>query len=301
LFLAICFGALSWGPIYKHSTGEYTTGEAVGMYLISAAAFVAGGAVASYVTPMAGLGFYGGAFTGAMSEYTAGFIQGAGSTWVMGGSFSDGIKSVVKSGIIGGLIGGIIGGMSGGITAVKHGGSFWTGKGATFNFTSTFQVEGKSDPVEYSTKSAKEFSKRYIGDDPKGLNDLFADGSVPEGYKLADGGYALSPDGEYAQGVTQYLGGGKADVYLFEAGFKSHEQLYLVMQHEYMHVTYFNTGLMNYNKQEAGARQWMLEQGKAWNYKVDKLQIVYDQTSPYLSNKYHYSVLGINILNTTPW
>lgn len=165
-----------------------------------------------------------------------------------GASFGEGIVTGLKTGGMGAITGGMIGGITGGLNALKHGGNFWTGKGAKFSFASTAQVKGRSDPVEYSNESAKEFSKKYIGDDPKGLNKLYADGTAPDDYTVVDG-FGVSPDGGgYEQWVTIYQGKGTSDVYLFEAAFQSHEQLYLVMKHEYMHVTYENIGMRNYNK-----------------------------------------------------
>ena len=157
--------------------------------------------------------------------------------------------------------------------------------------------------IDYSSASARAFAKEHFGDDIVGLNELFADNSFPDGgYELSSDGFRVkAPDGSLDQGLTEPLGDGRSNVYLFKKAFGSREQLYLVMQHEFMHVTYNSKGLLNYNKQEAAAREWMLDQGKAWNYKVDVLQYIYDQSSSYLSKKYHYSRHGINILDRTPW
>jgi len=305
-FVNIIIGAAIGGIINvaMNANNIENFGQGLAYFGIGALAGAAGGGAGQVMSGAVGtVGFFGGAFTGASAGFAGGFVSGTGNALIGGASFGKGIDMGLKAGKIGAATGGLIGGVSGGFSAVKNGGNFWTGKGAKFNFSSSVQFDGEGTPVEYSNKSAKEYSSKYIGNNPKGLNELYADGSVPDGYKLIEGGYALSPNGEHAQGVTEYLGiGGKSNVYLYESAFQSHEQLFLVMKHEYMHVAYFNTGkLMNYNKQEAGARQWMLDQGKAWNYKVDQLQMIHNETSRFLSNKYHYSRLGIQILPTTPW
>lgn len=61
-----------------------------------------------------------------------GGVGGSGNAWAGGASFRNGLIAGLTSGGYGALTGGVIGGVLGGIQSVKHGGNFWSGKGATF-------------------------------------------------------------------------------------------------------------------------------------------------------------------------
>lgn len=57
------------------------------------------------------------------------------------------------------------------------------------------------------------------------------------------GGYHFKGDvlynskGQITNGVTEYIGGGKSNVFLSPTAFSSKKQLFLSMGHEYIHVT----------------------------------------------------------------
>ena len=289
-------GAINWmthgGRLDAKGLGYFGIGA-----VASAIGFGAGQAISAGLGTSAG--FINGAIAGGGAGAAGGAVLGSGNALV-GGQNSSGIMDAGWRGALtGAATGGLIGGISGGIYAARRGGDFWNAKGMTQAMPASIQMEGTSGSVDYSNQFAQEFSSRFLKA-PNGLRSLYADGSVPSGWTLQSD-VAMDAKGEVAQGVTEYMGKGLSDVFLFPRAFTSHEQLYLVMQHEYMHVGFYANGLMSYNKQEAGAREWMLAQGKAWGYKVDVLQQVFDQTQQFLSPKYNYGNLGINILNTPPW
>jgi hypothetical protein len=224
------------------------------------AGFGAGQAVAGAVGTV---GFAGGALTGAVGGFAGGFVGGAGNAWAGGASFTDGLGAGLTIGGCGALTGGVIGGMSGGIQAVKHGGNFWSGKGATFD-VATMQGNYKGDPVEYNNKSAREFSDDWFGKDIDGLDNLYADGSMPEGY-TTKGGSVFNRKGNEVLGTTSYNGTGKgSNVFLYKNAFQASQQLYMVMGHEYIHVAHFNAGLFNPEFSEHAALTWSRDQAKAF-------------------------------------
>src|SRR5690606_30512601 len=128
------------------------------------------------------MGFWGGAASGAAGGFAGGFVGGTGTSWMNGANFGDGLGSGLKTGTIGGVSGGFVNGISSGITSVKHGGKFFSGKGATFNYISSDLQTGDvqvGEGMEYTSEYAENFSNRNFGE-VKGVK-LIADGSVAEG------------------------------------------------------------------------------------------------------------------------
>jgi|GEM_PF-3355061 len=261
-----------------NSVGDFFKSMGVGA-LAGAAGFGAGQLVAGAVGT---IGFAGGALTGAGGGFAGGFVGGAGNAWSSGASFGNGLRFGVKSGANGALMGGIFGGLSGGSQAVNHGGNFWSGKGATFDKAGLINdITQVGNELEYSNKYAKNFSDENFGKDIKGLNELYADGSLPKGY-TTKGDVVFNSAGNPTRGTTVYLGTGKgSNVYLYRAAFASKEMLYMTMGHEYLHVG-FNINRNIYSssaRQESAIAQWQLDQAKLWNYNVNYFQAVQQKFS----------------------
>lgn len=75
------------------------------------------------------------------------------------------------------------------MSSANNGGNFWTGEGATFE---CFGFSGHKievgDGMEYSTSYAKQFSADNFGTEIQGVNNIYADGTLPtqEYYKKGD-------------------------------------------------------------------------------------------------------------------
>jgi len=256
--------------------GDFIKSMAVGA-LSGAAGFGAGQFVAGAVGT---IGFTGGALTGGFGGFASGFVGGAGNAWSSGSSFGIGLKSGAKAGAFGALLGGVFGGLSGGSQALKHGGNFWSGKGATFDAAGLINdVTQVGNELEFNNNYAKNFSDEYFGKDIKGLNELYADGSLPKGY-TTKGDIVLTSAGNPTRGSTVYLGTGKGSkVYLYRAAFASKEQLYMTMGHEYLHVG-FNINRNIYSssaRQESAIAQWQLDQANFWKFDVSYYRAVHQK------------------------
>jgi RHS repeat-associated protein len=248
--------------------GDFALAMGVGA-VSGGAGFGAGQAVAGAVGT---IGFAGGALTGAAGGFVGGFVGGAGNAWAGGASFGNGLGAGLTSGGYGALTGGVIGGLSGGIHSVKHGGNFWSGKGATFANTLSPGAPERvevGDGLEYSNEYAKKFSDNNFGK-IKGLNELHADNTLHEASKYkVDGDYFVSGSTK-ANAVTTYLGTGKAsNVYFAKAAFSSAKQLYITMGHEYLHVGFYHGGFDNYIKQHASIAKWEYSQANLWDFRSD--------------------------------
>jgi hypothetical protein len=284
-FVPIIVGAVTGGITntvanHRHIDSFWAGAGYFGVGAVAGAAGVyAGGAVACAVGT---IGFLGGALTGSAAGFSSGLVAGSGNAWMNGSNFGDGLMFGFRDGVIEGLIGGVIGGFSGGITAVRHSGNFWTGKGTTFHYylaseNNTVTV-GKG--MEYSNEYAGKFSDDYFGE-VEGLDNLYADGTIPNG--VTKSGDFVFHKGSKVSGLTVYNGIGKgSNVYLYKNAFTSMEKLYLVMGHEYIHV-YFNYGGTNSNivSQERVAYKWNVNQAKAW--KMD--YSYYEKMHNYFLNK----------------
>ena len=98
--------------------------------------------------------------------------------------------------------------------------------------------DGSGPPVEYSTENANSFIDKNIVR-PKGLIDLYADGTVPEGDQY-ENGRIITSDGRTVDGVTVLPKGWNqrnSYVYLAASVFKTTNLLYIAIQHEFGHVT----------------------------------------------------------------
>ncbi|MEM9338534.1 MAG: RHS repeat-associated core domain-containing protein [Bacteroidota bacterium] len=248
--------------------------DALGYAAIGGASGLAGFGAGQALSKAVGtLGFIGGSLTGAAGGFAGGFVSGSGNAWANGSSFKKGFNAGLTSGGYGALTGGVVGGISGGIQSVKHGGNFWSGKGATFaHNVSTGSPESVEvgEGLEYSNEYAQEFSDNNFGK-VKGLNELHADNSLHElsKYKVEGDIFVSSVDGRKANAITTYLGTGKgSNVYLARHAFSSAEQLYLVMGHEYLHVGFYHMGFEDYDKQHASIYGWESEQSRLWNFRT---------------------------------
>jgi hypothetical protein len=175
-----------------------------------------------------------------------------------------------------------LGGISGGITAYKHGGNLFTGKGAIFESVTSTAVD-PSKPVtvgkgmEYSNEYAAEFSDAYFRkSDVIGVTNLYADRTMPPGYESVGDYVRNIKKQNYVDGLTIYLGEKRSDVYLFKTAFTSKEKLFLVMGHEYIHSAFNFGGHLDNNKQEAVAYQWSHGQSTKWGLSVPKYKIMMD-------------------------
>jgi hypothetical protein len=207
--------------------------------------------------------------TGAAGGAAGSFVGGAGNAWANGASFRDGLKAGLIGGGWGALGGAVLVGISGGITAYRHGGNLLTGEGATFESVANVDPSKPvtlGEGMEYSNKYAKNFSDAHF-EDVRGVKNLYADGTMPEGYiKVGDYVQNLKSK-DFVDGLTTYLGKGKnSNVYLYKNAFTSPEKLFLTMGHEYIHAGFNSLGnSFDVNKQEAVAWDWSNRQSHAWN------------------------------------
>ena len=153
--------------------------------------------------------------------------------------------------------------------------------------------------MEYSNEYTKEFSDEYFGN-VKGLDNLYADGSMPNGY-TQKGDFVINAKGQNIGGVTVYNGIGKgSNVFMFKASFTSMEHLYLNMGHEYIHV-YFNATGTNGNlvSQERVAYKWNINQAKTWNMDYSHYQNMYNHYLGKEAARYTYA-LPVGFLDIRP-
>lgn len=261
----------------------------------------AGGAIAGSITS---LGFVQGSLSGVAGGFSSGFVGCAGNAWLAGAGFGKGLKAGLIGGGFGAALGGVVGGISGGITAAKHGGDFWSGKGATFDDLAA-PISGDEieigDGMEYSNEYAQTFSDSNFGENPKGVNKLYADGTLPPNHSR-QGDVVLSAAGRQVRGTTMYLGLGKgSNVYLYKAAFISKEQLYFTMGHEYLHAGYFSVGLLNPKRQHTSIYLWEARQAKLWGMNEAFYAKRYNDYKSYYKSMDDYNKLGFFLLNTRPW
>lgn len=283
-----------------NGTGDALAAMGIGA-LSGAAGALAGGAIAGVI---GSTGFISGAGVGAAGAGASGFVLSGGNAWSNGASFIDGLKAGGLGALTGILAGGLTGGISGGILAIKHGGDFWSGKGATFDVLATMETGDKieiGEGVEYNNTYAKTFSNENFGESVKGVKNLYADGTLPEGYSTR-GDQVLNKAGNYVRGSTKYLGLGKgSNVYLYRAAFTSKEQLYFTMGHEYIHAGFFGQGLINTRSQHASIYKWEADQARIWKFNESFYANRYDLSKSSYNSKYDCNKLGFFILNIKPW
>ena len=133
-FLHIIIGAAIGGLLNWASHGFKLNAKGLGYFFTGATAGAAGGLTAGIFSAAVGgsVGFASGALIGAGSGFSSGFVGGVGNSLLEGQGLWSGMKSGIVGGGIGFLTGGVVGGITNGFSALKHGGNFWTGKGATF-------------------------------------------------------------------------------------------------------------------------------------------------------------------------
>ncbi|MEM6816780.1 MAG: RHS repeat-associated core domain-containing protein, partial [Bacteroidota bacterium] len=282
-------GAYQGAKMAEANGGNVFLG-ALGGFAIGGIAGIASAGVGSAVA--GGTGFLAGATTGLAAGATGGFINGVGMTALGGSSLHESLGAGFKGALIGGAFGGAIGGVSSGIQSVKHGGNFWSGKGATFD-VGAIAVDGTGDPIEYSNKSVKDFSDDYFGE-VKGLNELHADGTLPSNKYTTDGTKVFNSRGKEVYGTTKYLGGRKSDVFMYKGAFANKETLYLNLGHEYIHVAHGYAGLREAhslkdfrNFSEHAAHSWMVKQGRMLG--VLEHNRVWKTSLPYLNKSFYNS------------
>ena len=282
-------------------SGTMTSGwQMLGHFAVGAVSGALGGAIGG-----GAVGVLEGAIYGAMAGAASGFVGGAGNAWVRGASSSEIFRQGFRGAAWGAAFGAVAGGIGGGITAKRHGGNLWTGKGATYDFvlppTTESTVTVGAD-MEYSTKYAKTFSDEYFGK-IENVDNLYADGSIPKGYTKR-GDLVFNEKGQLAGGSTVYNGIGKgSDVFLYKTAFTSKEKLYLVMGHEYIHVNFNANGYArSIRAQERAAYKWNIDQAKAWKMSTTPYEKMYN--SYWMKNMYpvlDYKQANFFILNQRPW
>lgn len=263
--------ACNWGKIDTFGQGLAYFGIGAGAGALGA---VTGGAAAGVFGTV---GFAGASLTGAASGLASGFTTGAGNAWMQGANFGQGLWAGAMAGGKGALMGGLTGGVMGGINAVRHGGNFWTGEGSKFLCEAPADMTGKEtvgEGMEYSNEYANKFSENNFNK-PKNLKTLHADGSAPNDYTVENG--------MFKQGNIKGLGIAvknkglvqNYDVYLAENAFSCPERLYLVMGHEYMHVSMWGMGRNSEKFHHATIYRWEKAQADLWNYSDNVLKIDY--------------------------
>lgn len=246
--------------------GQGSFWKAMGIGALSGAAGYGAGTLMSGI--VAPVGIIGGGLTGAAGGAAGGFVNGAGNAWVNGANFRQGLKAGVISGGYGALTGGLIGGISGGMSAYKYGGDILTGEGSVFDQISNTIPNGNTveigEEMTYSNEYAKKFSDSNFGKEIKGLDNLYADGTLPNSNYTRNGDLIFNKKGFYVNGVTRYNGIGKgSNVYLYKSAFVSPQQLYVTMGHEYIHVAInaspygLTSNQHEYIANSWGQRQWL--------------------------------------------
>lgn len=304
IWIPIIAGAVMGGFTNWAFSGTGFTLEGLKYFGVGAVAGAVGGLAGGAVAGVVGTGFFAGALTGAAGGAAGGFIGAAGNAWIGGADLGNGLEKGCSGASLGAVTGGIMGGISGGINSVKHGGNFWTGKGITYDLLATNASSDKieiGEGMEYTNEYAKTFSDDNFGKDLKGVNNLYADGTLPQGYSTK-GDAVINAKGYEVLGCTKYLGFGKgSDVYLFRASFVSKEQLFFTMGHEYMHAAFFDASLLNVKKQHASIHKWEGFQSKIWKYNESFYAKRYYLSQPDYDSAYDYNKFGFFILNIKPW
>ncbi len=298
ILTAMVVGAFINYVIQDMSGNIDSGGDVIKAVGIGALTGAAGAGAGSLVSGAVGgsVGFLGGAAIGGAGGAAGGFVGGAGNAWANGSSFNEGLITGLKVGGVGALTGGAIGGVFGGITSFRHDGNFWTGNGATFDQVASITTTGTKAEA-YTNNNAKNFSDKHFGK-VKGLSDLYADGSMPNGYEKV-GDDVFNKYGTKVSGTTVKVGLGKSDVYLYKSAFTSSKQLYVTMGHEYIHVGHFNSGLFNVNKSEHAAYSWEVAQKQAFGMLKSNQTYNIKYLNPgYYDSSYDYTKFANPIINS---
>jgi hypothetical protein len=204
-----------------------------------------------------------------------------------------------------------LGGISGGITAYQHGGNLFTGKGAIFESVTSTAVD-PSKPVtvgkgmEYSNEYAQKFSDTHFTD-VRGVKNLYADGTMPKGYREVGDYVQNVKTKEFVGGLTRHLGIGKgSDVYLYKTAFISPEKLYLTMGHEYIHAAFNNLGRgsLDGKRQDAVAYNWNMRQAHKWGFSGYEAEVT--KYARFNGGSYPYRLIRIGddfmkLINKPQW
>jgi hypothetical protein len=234
--LGSVFGAASWQSIMGYESGKYNVGQAIGMYFVNAAAFIAGAGVGNAATLATGFsgGVIGGAIAGGAGGFAGGTVSGMGSSLMMGNNIFDAYRTGLKQGIIGGTYGAVIGGLVGGLSTLKTYKDPKVGDG--------LELKG-AEMTEKEVESAFKQQNGY-GEGEYNIEDITT--SAPSGAKVGD-------DGIFAEGNDQYYGltkqrfwTGKIDVYISPYATRDIVFANGVMTHEFQHVVQFNMGVVKY-------------------------------------------------------
>ncbi len=273
------YGAIQYGAMAEMNGGNFWNGAWKGALIGGASSYCGmsvGGAVSS---SLGSTGFWAGAAAGTADGATRGFIGGAGSAWANGSSFKNVMKAGGISAGIGAGVGGFLGGLNSGLDAYQHGGNFWTGNGATYEYS--YSVFNWDDPnrkfdmnepiemgpnMEYTNEYAQEFSDKNFPN-MKCIKHLYADGSVPNKIKyFSKNGYIYNVEEKhYVRGIC-VKNGLKNDVYLAKTAFISKESLYLTMGHEYLHALYNGGYYFHADAHHPYIYEWQYQQADAWKY-----------------------------------
>ena len=268
------------------------------LFSVGTIAGVFGSAISIATT--AGVGFVAGLISGATGGFSSGLMTGSFNSWISGSNLSSGISDGLRTGLYSSVISGLYGGIGSGLSASHKGGNFWSGAGATYDTPDFSPGMDKAERVEYSNKSARNFSDKYFSKKPKGVRRLYADGSIPQGYSR-EGSLVKNREGDFVGGSTVDLGLFKgSDVYLYPSSFSSPEYLYLVMGHEYGHALFNSFGFLGDENQHFAISQWMFQQASLFDCLSDPIKRLANQ---YATNSFPslYQMLYTRMLfNTYP-
>ena len=267
------------------ATGWTMAGYIAGGGLIGGVAGFAGGYVSGALASYSGAGFLGGALSGGSSAAASGVLSGTGFSLLNGKSFSQSILNGCAAGGTGFLLGGAMGGLAQGISDLRHGGNFWTGKGAIEEFSGGVLPEDLKvklgEGMEYSNEYARKFADKNFG--PKwsyGVDELHAEMQIPKGrgYEIR-GDYVVKGDG-IVHGLCVKLGLGKGNlVYVYKSAFTSKEMLYLSIGHEYFHSYLWSIGVNG--DHHPIINQWQATQATMWEIPNSSIQYMRNYWSEY--------------------
>ena len=262
----------------------HNAGQFFGAFAVGAIAGLTGawyGAVTSAtVASQVGIGAINGAMAGATGGAAGGLIGGAGNAWLSGASFGDGLIAGFNGAGMGALTGGVIGGITGGINSAIHHGNFFDGDGFTSEFStnelkSLAVQKGDNIPVEFSNESLNENGRLF---NPEGVGCQYADGTLPPNYENSGNAFVrqqswidkfVNGNAKPAVAVTRFnFKTQLSDVYFSKAAFSSRLNLFLSMQHEYVHCS-INLHYSNpdFTANERAAYDITNRQLTQWGYK----------------------------------
>jgi RHS repeat-associated protein len=299
-------------------------GQFLGYFAVGAVGGLIGAGVGAAITGVVGsVGFTAGLAVGAGSGFAGGFIGGFGNSAVAGNDVSTSFISGLKGGMLGALIGGIANGLVAGVSSVKHGGDFWSGKGAkyiSFSEIDSYSESVSDGQLDYNTQTAKEFQECNFPNVDKhiGATNIYADGSTP----IPDGNYSYHID-KYGNciafnrinpefslkvnAISVYEPYSKINTqYYYKGAFTSKIQLYLTMKHEIVHLYFYNIGI--YNHGEGNAYIVQGKQEKIWGLlnRVENTQFILNNLIKsgdlfYKQFPFPYGVYPFKPIPNLPW